>query len=57
MPKLKLQLESIQVVSFAPGGGDDGVEERSLRCTVDTCVVTGGIDSCWCSEYNSCDCV
>lgn len=56
MPKLKLQLENIQVVSFAPGPEEDGLMERSLRCTTD-CVVTGGIDSCWCSEYNTCDCV
>jgi hypothetical protein len=56
MPRLKLQVEAIQVVSFAPGAQDGGVEEVSLRCTTD-CVVTGGIDSCWCSEYYSCDCV
>ncbi|WP_420126320.1 hypothetical protein [Longimicrobium sp.] len=57
MSKLKLQVESIQVVSFDPGQGDDTLQERSLRCTVDTCVVTAGIDSCWCSEYNTCECV
>jgi hypothetical protein len=57
MPRLKLQVESIQVVSFDPGQGDDTLQERSLRCTVDTCVVTAGIDSCWCSEYNTCECV
>jgi hypothetical protein len=55
MPKLKLQVESIQVVSFDPTGGDAGVQEVSLRCTTD-CALTGGIDSCWCSEYNTCDC-
>jgi hypothetical protein len=57
MPKLKLQVESIQVVSFDPGNGDDGVQGQSLRCTVETCVITMGIDSCWCSEYASCECV
>lgn len=56
MSKLKLQVESIQVSSFEPGWDGDGVQEVSLRCTTD-CMVTGGIDSCWCSEYNSCDCV
>ena len=39
------------------GSDGAGVLENSLRCTVDTCMVTGGIDSCWCSEYASCDCV
>jgi hypothetical protein len=57
MPRLKLQLEAIQVVSFEPGSDGVGVQEISLRCTVETCMVTGGIDSCWCSEYASCDCV
>jgi hypothetical protein len=57
MSRLKLQVESIQVVSFDPGPADDTIQEKSLRCTIDTCVVTGGIDSCWCSEYNSCECV
>ena len=56
MPKLKLQLEALEVVTFDPGF-EVGVEEKSLRCTVDTCVVTGGINSCWCSEYATCDCV
>lgn len=55
MPRLRLQLEALEVVSF-DAGGSDGVQENSLRCTVDTCVVTGGVDSCWCSEYQSCDC-
>ena len=56
MPKLKLQVEALEVVSFDFGSGDE-IQEKSLRCTVDTCVVTAGIDSCWCSEYNTCDCV
>ena len=56
MPRLKLQLESIKVVSFAPGPQDDGVEVVTPRCTTD-CQVTGGIDSCWCTEYVTCDCV
>lgn len=56
MPRLKLQIEAIEVVSFEPGSGDS-IQEVSLRCTVDTCVITMGIDSCWCSEYASCECV
>jgi hypothetical protein len=56
MSKLKLQVESIQVSSFEPGWDGDGVQEVSLRCTTD-CMVTGGINSCWCSEYYTCDCV
>jgi hypothetical protein len=56
MPRLKLQLDAIEVVSFDAGSGDT-IAGNSLRCTVETCVVTAGIDSCWCSEFQSCDCV
>lgn len=55
MPKLKLQLEAIEVVSFDPApfpGLDDEMQVITPKC-----VVTGGIDSCWCSEYYTCDCV
>jgi hypothetical protein len=55
MSKLKLQVEAIKVVSFAPGGEDDQVMEQTLRCTTD-CALTAGINSCWCSEYNTCEC-
>ena len=53
MPKLKLQLEAIQVVSFDPAP----IEDPGMEVVTPRCVVTGGIDSCWCSEYNTCDCV
>lgn len=56
MPKFKLQLEAIEVSSFEPGaGGGDGMLGGSLACTTD-CALTAGIDSCWCSEYNTCEC-
>jgi hypothetical protein len=55
MSRLKLQVEALEVVSFDPGS-DDGLFADTLRCTTD-CVVTGGVNSCWCSEYNTCDCV
>lgn len=52
MPRLKLQVESIRVESFEPSAPDDG----EMMVITPRCVVTGGIDSCWCSEYASCDC-
>ena len=52
MSRLKLQVESIRVESFEPGAPDDG----EMMVITPRCVVTGGIDSCWCTEYNSCDC-
>ena len=48
MPKLKLQVEAIQVVSFEPVSdpfGDPGMEVITPKC-----VVTGSVDSCWCTE-------
>ncbi|HEY0017774.1 MAG TPA: hypothetical protein VGC13_15785 [Longimicrobium sp.] len=57
MSRLKLQVESIQVVSFEPSGNAAGAPAESLQCTIDDdCMVTGGINSCWCSEINSCWC-
>lgn len=57
MPRLKLQVEAIKVESFEAGAGDDaGMDVVTPRCTTD-CVVTAGVDSCWCSEYVTCDCV
>ena len=57
MRKLRLNVETIDVASFHPAGPseDDQLFQRTLDCTWD-CMVTGGIDSCWCSEYASCDC-
>lgn len=56
MPKLKLQLEAIEVSSFDLGGASDGLHQKTLDCTTD-CMLTAGIDSCWCSEYATCECV
>jgi hypothetical protein len=59
MRKLKLDVDTIDVASFDLVGpsGDNELFQRTLDCTWDTdCVVTGGVDSCWCSEYNSCEC-
>jgi hypothetical protein len=56
MPRLKLQVDAIKVSSFDIGGGGEEVQQRTLDCTWD-CVVTAGVNSCWCSEYATCDCV
>ena len=56
MPRLKLQVASIQVVSFEAVPDVAGVQGDSLQCTIDDCVITAGINSCWCSEYDSCWC-
>jgi hypothetical protein len=57
MSKLKLQVESIQVVSFEPSENAVHAPAKSLECTLDEeCVVTGGINSCWCTEYATCWC-
>ncbi len=48
MPKLQLQVEAIQVVSFDPEptpGGDGEMQVITPKCQV-----TGGVDSCWCTE-------
>jgi hypothetical protein len=55
MSKLKLQVESIQVVTFEPSVDGPGLPPESFECTTgDDCMVTGNIGSCWCSEYQSC---
>ncbi len=48
MPRLKLQVEAIEVVSFdpAPFPGDDA----EMQVVTPRCVVTGSVDSCWCTE-------
>ena len=48
MPKLKLQVQAIQVVSFEPEPdpfGGPGMEVVTPRC-----VMTQAADTCWCTE-------
>jgi hypothetical protein len=70
MKRLKLEIDALSVVSFptAPSteargtvqahvGTTPGCVDDTLRCTEALdCVVTSGINSCWCSEYNTCEC-
>jgi hypothetical protein len=52
MKKLKLDVEELSVVSFPTAPA------REVRGTVDghvitpKCVVTSGVDSCWCTEMS-----
>jgi hypothetical protein len=56
MKKLKLDLDSIQVASFeaAPALEEQGTVQAHLATPA--CPITGGINSCWCSEIRTCDC-
>ena len=63
MKKLTLDVDALSVTSFptAPSAGARGTvrahEGTPLCEEVSTeCVVTGGVNSCWCSEYHTCDC-
>lgn len=57
MKKLKLELEDLTVASFAtaPAAEAQGTVEAHIATPL--CVVTAGINSCWCSEYHTCDCI
>jgi hypothetical protein len=71
MKKLKLEIDKLSVVSFPTAAAAEArgtvqahvgttpgcVVQESLDCTnAWDCAVTSGINSCWCSEYNTCDC-
>ena len=63
MKRLKLEIDALTVTSFsvAPAAEARGTVQAHVDTTpcqefTPTCEVTGGIDSCWCSEYNSCEC-
>lgn len=57
MKKLKLTVDELSVVSFPTvRAGDEARGTVDGHVLTPKCVVTGGVDSCWCSEYNTCDC-
>ena len=71
MKKLALRVEDLEVVSFAVARAQEArgtvqahvtpvavCAVKTAECTLyePECAVTGGINSCWCSEYASCDC-
>lgn len=56
MKKLRLDMDALSVVSFptAPAPQVRGTVDGNVLTP--KCVVTSGVDSCWCSEYNTCNC-
>ena len=58
MQKLTLNLDALAVESFDPQAA--APRERGTvqghEVLTPMCAVTSGINSCWCSEYNTCDC-
>lgn len=56
MKKIKLQLDALAVASFETAALPADMGTVAGYEATPYCVVTGGIDSCWCSEYNTCDC-
>lgn len=59
MKKLTLDLDALAVDSFAtasPAARDDGTV-HAHAATGTGCAVTSGINSCWCTEFRTCDCV
>ena len=69
MKRLKLDIEKLSIMSFATAAvpAQRGTVRahaattpacKTFDCTFyePECVVTGGINSCWCSEYASCEC-
>lgn len=61
MKKLKLQVETLAVVSFPTAAAQEARGTVAAHATEEyvitpRCQVTSGVDSCWCTEYNSCGC-
>jgi hypothetical protein len=58
MKKLALDLDALTVDSF-PTSREPVAEKGTVHgnATGWACPVTSGINSCWCTEFVSCDCV
>ncbi len=56
MKKLRLDVETLSVATFATAPARTPRGTVQAHAATPTCQVTSGIDSCWCSEYVSCDC-
>jgi hypothetical protein len=64
MKRLTLNVDALSVVSFptAPAVTARGTVQAHVATTpcaeenTPACVVTSGINSCWCTEYVSCSC-
>jgi hypothetical protein len=55
--KLKLNVEELSVVSFPIQPAQEARGTVEGHVLTPKCQVTGGVDSCWCTEYYTCDCV
>ena len=56
MKKLRLDVEELSVVSFPTAPAQEARGTVQAHVLTPKCVVTSGVDSCWCTEYNTCDC-
>jgi hypothetical protein len=56
MKKLRLDLDTVRVTSFeaAPAPEEQGTVQAHLATPA--CPLTRNVDSCWCSEYATCEC-
>jgi hypothetical protein len=57
MKKLKLDVEELSVVSFPTQPAQEARGTIEGHVLTPKCQVTSGVDSCWCTEYYTCDCV
>ncbi|HEX2076767.1 MAG TPA: hypothetical protein VHG08_03635 [Longimicrobium sp.] len=56
MRKLRLDVHAIDVASFDPVAPLPGGEPFAKTIDATDCPLTAAADSCWCSEYNTCEC-
>lgn len=56
MKKLRLDPESIRVTSFEAARAPEAQGTVQAHFATPACPLTRGIDSCWCSEYATCEC-
>lgn len=52
MTKLKLDVEKVTVVSFPIAAAQEARGKVQAFVLTPRCLVTGGVDSCWCTESN-----
>jgi hypothetical protein len=52
MEKLKLEVEAVSVVSFPTAPTQEARGTVQAHVLTPRCLVTGGVDSCWCTEMN-----
>lgn len=52
MKKLKLEVDAVAVVSFPTATTHEARGTVQAHVLTPRCVVTGSVDSCWCTESN-----